>query len=252
MGKRPAEAEWQGPVGNGRKPRVVHGCGAFWRGCGGGYSVWCWVPPALITVWVAAYAILPVPTTPYILSERMRLGAVEREWVPIDDIAIHLQRAVVAAEDANFCLALGLRTWPRSAPPSTRAPRAAAPPSVSRRVKNAFLWHGRSWPRKGAGGRDHATDGGRSGPSGGSSRSISTWRSSTKACSAPKPRRAITSAFPAADLTQVQAARLAAVLPAPQARSASQPGPFVRDRAAAILDGVATIRADGRDACFAN
>jgi len=52
---------------------------------------------ALITVWVAAYAILPVPTTPYILSERMRLGAVERAWVPIDDIAIHLQRAVVAA-----------------------------------------------------------------------------------------------------------------------------------------------------------
>ena len=34
----------------------------------------------------------------------------------------------------------------------------------------------------------------------------------------------------AADLTQVQAARLAAVLPAPQARSASQPGPFVRDQ----------------------
>ena len=64
---------------------------------------------ALITVWVAAYAILPVPTTPYILSERMRLGAVERAWVPIDDIAIHLQRAVVAAEDAQFLPALGLR-----------------------------------------------------------------------------------------------------------------------------------------------
>jgi monofunctional biosynthetic peptidoglycan transglycosylase len=30
----------------------------------------------VVTLWVAAYAVLPVPTTPYILSERARLGAV--------------------------------------------------------------------------------------------------------------------------------------------------------------------------------
>jgi monofunctional biosynthetic peptidoglycan transglycosylase len=51
-------------------------------------------------------------------------------------------------------------------------------------------------------------------------------------------------------LSDVQAARLAAVLPAPKSRSASNPSPFVRQRAAAIRDGVATIRADGRAACF--
>ena len=54
----------------------------------------------------------------------------------------------------------------------------------------------------------------------------------------------------AADLSAVQAARLAAILPDPKGRSASQPSRFVRNRAASILDGAATIRADGRADCF--
>ena len=51
-------------------------------------------------------------------------------------------------------------------------------------------------------------------------------------------------------LSDVQAARLAAVLPSPKTRSASKPSAAVRRRAASILDGAATIRADGRSACF--
>ena len=52
------------------------------------------------------------------------------------------------------------------------------------------------------------------------------------------------------NLSNVQAARLAAVLPSPKKRSASKPSARGRKRAAAILDGAATIRADGRSACF--
>jgi monofunctional biosynthetic peptidoglycan transglycosylase len=51
-------------------------------------------------------------------------------------------------------------------------------------------------------------------------------------------------------LTATQAARLAAILPSPKTRSARNPSSFVRDRARAIIDGAATIRADGRSACF--
>jgi len=46
------------------------------------------------------------------------------------------------------------------------------------------------------------------------------------------------------------AARLAAILPAPQSRSASRPSGYVRKRAAQILDGAETIRRDGRADCF--
>ena len=54
----------------------------------------------------------------------------------------------------------------------------------------------------------------------------------------------------AAELSPVQAARLAAILPSPKTRSASQPTSYIRSRAASIVDGAATIRADGRAACF--
>jgi len=56
--------------------------------------------------------------------------------------------------------------------------------------------------------------------------------------------------IPPSKLTAVQAARLAAILPAPQSRSASRPSGYVRKRAAQILDGAETIRRDGRADCF--
>jgi len=54
----------------------------------------------------------------------------------------------------------------------------------------------------------------------------------------------------AADLTATQAARLAMVLPSPKTRSASDPTSSQRRRTASIMDGAATIRVDGRAACF--
>ena len=49
---------------------------------------------------------------------------------------------------------------------------------------------------------------------------------------------------------QIVFALLAAVLPAPKSRSASKPTARLNRRAASIMDGAATIRADGRAACF--
>ena len=54
----------------------------------------------------------------------------------------------------------------------------------------------------------------------------------------------------ASELTGPQAARIAAILPAPRDRSAAEPSDFVRRRAVPILDGAETIRRDGRAACF--
>ena len=204
----------------------------------------------LLTAWVGAYAVVPVPTTPYILSEGLRLGGIERDWVSMEEISIHLQRAAVAAEDANFCLHWGFDMDAIRAAIAEGAARGGS--TISQQtVKNAFLWHGRSWGRK-------ALEAG-----------------ITPIMEAIWPKRRILEVYlnvaefdegvfgaeaaarhhfgvSAADLTETQAARLAAILPAPQSRSASDPSDFVRNRAAAIRDGAATIRADGRDACFAN
>ncbi len=205
---------------------------------------------ALLVLWIAAYAVLPVPTTPYIVSERLRLGGVERDWVPIEDISPNLQRAAVAAEDANFCLHWGFDMAAIRAAIEAGATRGGS--TISQQtVKNAFLWHGRSWPRK------------------------VLEAAITPVMELVWSKRRILEVYlnvaefdegvfgaeaaarhhfgvSAADLSETQAARLAAILPAPRARSASAPSDFVQRRAAAIRDGAATIRADGRDACFAN
>ena len=54
----------------------------------------------------------------------------------------------------------------------------------------------------------------------------------------------------AKDLTALQAARLAAVLPNPKEYSADNPGSFVRKRTRSIMSGAETIAADGRANCF--
>ena len=116
-------------------------------------------------------------------------------------------------------------------------------------VKNLFLWHGRSWARK----------------------SIeAVW---TPVIEVLWSKRRILEIYlnvaefdtgvfgvqaaarhyfgvDAGDLTATQAARLAAILPAPKERSASNPSSFTRNRAAQIMQGADTIAADGRAECF--
>ena len=213
-----------------------------------------WVLRALggVVVFVLAfvlfYALVNPPMTPYMLSEARRLGGVERDWVPIEEIAPVMARAAVAAEDADFCLHWGIDVDAVRAALEDGGQRGGS--TISQQVvKNVYLWHGRSWFRK-------ALEAGL-----------------TPVVEAVWSKRRIVEVYlnvaefdegvfgveaaaqhyfgvPAAELSGVQAARLAAILPAPKSRSASTPSGFVRQRAAGILDGAATIAADGRAACF--
>ncbi|MBY6201488.1 monofunctional biosynthetic peptidoglycan transglycosylase [Maritalea mobilis] len=205
---------------------------------------------AVILAWVGLYAVMPPPTTPYIFTESRRLGGAEYAWVPMEEISENLQRAAVAAEDANFCLHWGFDMDAIRAAIDEGAARGGS--TISQQVvKNAFLWHGRSWLRK------------------------ALEAVITPVMEALWPKRRVLEVYlnvaefapgvfgaeaaarhhfgiSAADLSPRQAALLAAVLPNPAERDASAPSAWVERRAAAIRDGAATIRADGRDACFAN
>jgi monofunctional biosynthetic peptidoglycan transglycosylase len=204
----------------------------------------------LLVGWVALYAVFAPPTTPYMMSESRRLDSVSYDWVAMEDISVHLQRAAVAAEDANFCLHWGFDMDAIRAAIDEGAARGGS--TISQQVvKNAFLWHGRSWLRK------------------------ALEAAITPLMEALWPKRRVLEVYlnvaefapgvfgaeaaaqhhfgtSAADLTPRQAALLAAVLPNPTERDASSPSAWVERRAAAIADGAATIRADGRDTCFAN
>ena len=201
-----------------------------------------------MVVWVAAYAVIPPPTTPYILSEAMAQGGITRKWVPADKIAPVMLRSVVAAEDANFCLHWGIDMRAVRASIDEGGNRGASTLS-QQTVKNVWLWHGRSWPRK------------------------ALEALFTPVVEALWSKRRILEVYlnvaefdtgvfgveaaarhhfgvSAAELNRQQAALLAAVLPNPKERQAVNPSEFVQRRARAIADGAATIRADGRASCF--
>lgn len=203
---------------------------------------------SLIVLVIGVFAFVNPPFTPYMLAERGRLGAVEREWVSMEEIAPAMARSAVAAEDANFCLHWGLDIGAIRAALAEGGDRGAS--TISQQVvKNVFLWHGRSWLRK-------ALEAGL-----------------TPVMEALWSKHRILEVYlnvaefdagvfgveaaarhhfgvSAADLSDRQAALLAAVLPDPKGRSASSPSASVARRAAQIADGAATIAADGRAACF--
>ena len=205
---------------------------------------------ALILLWVLAYAVINPPVTPYMLAERMRHGPLQRDWVPIEAMAPALPHAVVAAEDANFCLHWGFDMAAIRAAVKDGGNRGAST-LTQQTVKNAFLWHGRSWPRKAA------------------------EALLTPVVEAAWSKRRILEIYlniaefdrgvfgaeaaarhhfgvPASDLTATQAARLAAILPDPKGRDPNAATDFLRARSAAISDGAATIARDGRADCFAD
>jgi monofunctional glycosyltransferase len=98
-------------------------------------------------VLVLLFRVVNPPTNVLILSERLRLGAVEQDWVPLDAMSDWLPLAAVAAEDANFCLHWGLDVAAIRAAIAAGGDRGAS--TISQQVvKNVYLWHGRNWARK--------------------------------------------------------------------------------------------------------
>ncbi|MBI1220906.1 MAG: monofunctional biosynthetic peptidoglycan transglycosylase [Rhodobacteraceae bacterium] len=197
---------------------------------------------------VMLFDVVNPPTTPYMLSERIRLGHLDQQWVPMAKIAPVMARSVVASEDANFCRHWGF---------DLAAIRAAAEAGGSRGgstitqqvVKNVFLWQGHSWPRKALEALmtpvvelfwskrrilevylNVAEFGvGTFGVTAGAARSF---------------------AVEPGAIGPHQAALLASVLPDPKRRNAAHPTAYMRKHAQEVADGAQTIEADGRATCF--
>jgi len=187
-------------------------------------------------------------TTPYMYLESQRLGDVTYDWVALEDMAPVMARSVVAAEDANFCTHWGFDMVAIREAIEDGGTRGASTLS-QQTVKNLYLWHGRNYLRK------------------------ALEALMTPALEAMWPKKRIIEVYlniaefdtgvfgvkaaaqhyygvDPKDLSAVQAARLAAILPDPKGRSASKPSNFVQRRARSIADGAETIRRDGRAGCF--
>lgn len=193
---------------------------------------------------VTLYAFVNPPLTWTMVMERRSHELAPRDWTPLDQIAPVMLRSVVAAEDANFCLHWGFDMAEIRKVVASGSSRGAST-LTQQTAKNAFLWQGRSWLRKAA------------------------ETALTPAIEALWSKRRILEVYlnvaefgpgvfgiHAASvhhfgttpdrLTPVQAARLAAILPAPRSRNPQR----ASNRSRAIADGAETILRDGRAACF--
>jgi len=199
------------------------------------------LPPAAILV----LRVLPPPATPLMLIRLAEGHGWRQDWVPYEDIAPALAEAVIAAEDNLFCrqtlgfdfgaLREQVEAWRQG-----RRPRGASTITMQT-AKNLFLWPGRDPFRK----------------------LLEAWLTPQVALLWPRRRvlevylnvvefgpgiygaGAAALAFfgkPAAALSRQEAALLAAVLPDPLGRSAANPSPALRRRAATIEGRVAQIR----------
>lgn len=201
--------------------------------------------------WAGAYLFFDPPST-VLMMQRAAEGQTIRHYpVPLNRMSPHIVRAVIAAEDANFCSHDGfdIEAIQDALESNRRGGSLRGGSTVSQQTaKNLFLWPDRGWVRKG----------------------FETYF--TALIEFMWPKRRIMEAYlnaaewgdgnfgieaaararfgvSAADLTPLQAARLAAVLPSPNRWRADNPGPYVRGRSATIVARAREVRNSGAAAC---
>ena len=213
-----------------------------------------WIAYALaaVVLWVASYTVINPPGGYYMAAEWIRLGTIERDWRDLEDMSPDLPRAVMAAEDANFCLHWGfdIAAIEKAIEDNAKGRRVRGASTITQQVaKNLFLWHGRSWLRKGL----EAGFAGLIEAIWSKRRIIEVYLNVAEFDEGVFGAQAAARRYftaNASNVTLAQAARLAAVLPDPKDRSATSGSDFMRRRAAAIAEGARTLEADGRAACI--
>lgn len=203
-------------------------------------------------LWVVAYRFIDPPLTVPMVRDAIEGRHVDRDWVPLGEIAEAVPRAVIGAEDARFCDHNGfdLVAIQAAAAKNAKGKRLRGGSTISQQTaKNAFLWPGRSYLRKG----------------------LEAWFTVLIEAIWGKPRIMevylnIAEMGPgiygveaaaqhyfgthAADLNPAQAARLAAILPQPIKRDAKAPGRYTKRYARRIEKRARVVKREGIDACL--
>lgn len=204
--------------------------------------------------WVGAYLFIDPPSNVLMLQRAAEGQSIRRYPVGINRMSPHIIRSVIAAEDANFCAHRGfdVEAIQEAMEHNARGGSRRGASTISQQVaKNLFLWPESSWLRKGFEVyftaliefmypkrriMEHYLN-------------IAEWGDGHFGVEAAARARFGVSA---ADLTPLQAARLAAVLPSPNRWRADNPGPYVRRRAAQIVQRARVVQNEHLAACVLN
>ena len=202
-------------------------------------------------LWVFAYRFINPPTTITMLGDVLSGRGAARDWLPISQIDRDMVRAAIGAEDSKFCRHNGfdVEAIEDAMKRNASGGRIRGGSTISQQTaKNAFLWQGGGYARKGVeawftflierlwGKRrimevylNLAETGiGTYGVNAGSQRYFG---------------------HDASAMSATEAARIAAVLPLPKKRGATAPKGFTRRYGNSIAARIGVVGRDGLDAC---
>ncbi|GLU54506.1 monofunctional biosynthetic peptidoglycan transglycosylase [Dyadobacter frigoris] len=111
---------------------------------------------AISIIWVVVLKFVPVWITPFMISRKIDAFRADenteiyKDWESYDNISKEVALAVVASEDQNFPNHWGFDFDEIYDAMTEKRKRARGASTISQQVaKNVFLWHGRSYIRKG-------------------------------------------------------------------------------------------------------
>jgi len=109
----------------------------------------------LSVLWVLVYKFVPVPFTPLMAIRYFETDGpseIKHEWKSMEKISTNLQLAVICSEDQNFVYHNGfdMKAIEKAYKNNEQRKRVRGGSSISQQTaKNVFLWPGRNWIRKG-------------------------------------------------------------------------------------------------------
>ena len=203
-------------------------------------------------VWVVVYRFVPPPITMTMAGDVVAGRGLEKDWMSLSDMDPDMARAAIAGEDGKFCSHDGFdrEAIAKAFQRNQQGGRIRGGSTISQQTaKNAFLWQGGGYIRKG----------------------LEAWF--TLLIETIWGKRRIMEVYlniaetgigtyganagamryfnhDASTLTPVEAARIAAVLPLPKKRAATSPSGFTRRHGNRLAANIGVVKRDALDACL--
>jgi monofunctional biosynthetic peptidoglycan transglycosylase len=203
-------------------------------------------------LWVVTYKFVPPPITITMMGDVLSGHSLRKDWMSLSAMDPDMARAAIAGEDGKFCTHGGFdrEAIYKAAKRNARGGRIRGGSTISQQTaKNAFLWQGGGFFRKG----------------------LEAWF--TLLVETVWGKRRIMEVYlnvaetgigtyganagaqryfghDASNLSATEAARIAAVLPLPKKRDAISPSGFTRRHGNRLAANVGVVRRDALDACL--
>jgi monofunctional biosynthetic peptidoglycan transglycosylase len=202
-------------------------------------------------LWVLAYRFINPPITVTMIGDVLAGRGLHKEWMPIDRIDRDMVRAAIAAEDSKFCSHNGFdfEAIEDAMKRNASGGRIRGGSTISQQTaKNAFLWQGGGYARKGVEAWftfliEHLW---------GKRRIMEVYLNLAETGIGTYGVNAGAERYyghDASAMSPIEAARIAAVFPLPKKRGAVAPKGFTRRYGNTIDARIGVVGRDGLDAC---